>query len=310
MSEAGEEDLDSEEERLAVEEEAEAQLAAEEAEGAESEEESESEEEDDSEDEARPPPSKFKNSALAIGYKSDLSFVVRGDMIGVFRNQAGGGKKLKFMTNISGIATPDGKRTFAPSKVMLHEQDTGMVLSDPNNPNSLYRLDLTTGKVVEEYKISDNMEVRNFVPTSKFAQTTGEQTFVGHSHNALFRIDPRLSGSKLVDSQMKQYAGKNGFSAATTTESGRLAVASDKGDIRLFDSIGKNAKTALPALGDPITGVDVSKDGRWVVATTDTYLLLVDTLINDGRYAGSLGCMSSVLQSIALFDDVFACYSR
>ena len=98
-----------------------------------------------------------------------------------------------------------------------------------------------------------------------------------------------MSGNKLVQSEFKQYASKNDFSSAATTESGRLAVASNKGDIRLFDAIGKNAKTALPALGDPIIGVDVSADGRWLVATCKTYLLLIDTLIGDGRYKGSLG---------------------
>jgi hypothetical protein len=35
-----------------------------------------------------------KNSALAVGYKEDLSFVVQGDMIGVFKQQREGGKKV------------------------------------------------------------------------------------------------------------------------------------------------------------------------------------------------------------------------
>jgi hypothetical protein len=48
-------------------------------------------------------------------------------------------------------------------------------------------------------------------------------------------------------------------------------------------------QTALPALGDPIIGVDVSADGRYLVATCRTYLLLIDTLIGDGRNKGSLG---------------------
>ncbi len=48
-------------------------------------------------------------------------------------------------------------------------------------------------------------------------------------------------------------------------------------------------QTALPALGDPIIGVDVTADGRYLVATCKTYLLLIDTLIGDGRYKGSLG---------------------
>jgi hypothetical protein len=75
-------------------------------------------------------------------------------------------------------------------------------------------------------------------PTDPFSTMT--------AHNGLFRIDPRVEGNKLVESQFKQYATKNDFSAATTTESGRVAVASNKGDIRLFDSIGKNAKVSYP----------------------------------------------------------------
>lgn len=171
-----------------------------------------------------------------------------------------------------------------------------MILQNPASPGSLYRLDLETGKVIDELSVSStssHLNITNFLPDSKFAQTTQQQTFIGHSHNGLFRIDPRLSSkSKLVESEFKQYATKADFSAAATTEAGHLAVASSKGDIRLFDKLGKNAKTALPALGDPILGIDVSADGRWVLATCKTYLLLIDAKIPDsasGRYAGQSG---------------------
>jgi len=172
---------------------------------------------------------------------------------------------------------------------MLHDQDTRMVLMNPTDPNSLYSLDLERGKVVEEWKIHDDINVDHIAPDTKFAQTTREQTLVGASHNALFRIDPRVSGTKLVESQFKQYVSKNKFSGVATTATGKIAVASEKGDIRMFDSIGKNAKTALPPLGDPIIGIDVTANGRWIVATTKNYLLLIDTLIGTGRYAGELG---------------------
>ena len=126
-------------------------------------------------------------------------------------------------------------------------------------------------------------------PPQKFSQMTGEQTFLGLSRNALYRIDPRLSGNKLVDSELKQYVSKNDFSAAATTEKGYIAVASNKGDIRMFDRLGINAKTHIPALGEPIIGLDVSADGRWVLATCRTYLLLIDALQHDGKNEGKLG---------------------
>ncbi len=226
------------------------------------------------------------NSELAVGTKVDRSFVARGDRIGVFKHTDDG--KMEFSTGITNIATPKGT-AFAPKKMMLHAGDRDLVLQRENDPSSLYRMDLETGKVVDEWKVHDDIPVNIYAPKSKFAQTTGEQTFLGLSKNALYRIDPRLAGSKLVDSELKQYTSKNDFSAAATTEQGYIAVASNKGDIRMFDRLGINAKTALPALGDPIVGIDVSADGRWVLATTRTYLLLIDALQKEGKNQGKLG---------------------
>ncbi|GAB7341109.1 hypothetical protein MBLNU457_7419t3 [Dothideomycetes sp. NU457] len=226
------------------------------------------------------------NSLLAVGAKHDRSFVIRGSKIGVFKHT--NDNQLEFSTNISKVATPKGK-LFSPKKVMLHTGDRSMVLQNEDNPNSLYRMDLETGTVVDEWKVHDDIPVTSFAPTNKYAQMTDEQTFLGLSNNALYRIDPRLSGDKLVDSELKQYATKNGFTAAATTDKGYIAVASSKGDVRMFDRLGINAKTHIPALGDPIIGMDVSADGRWVLATTRTYLLLIDSLQKDGKNAGKLG---------------------
>lgn len=245
-----------------------------------------SEDEEEEEDVASPQLQGERNSQLTIGYKGDRSYVVRGNNIGVFSHA--GRNQVKYYATISKVSTPKG-REFKPREVMLHDQDTKMVLMNPAEPHSLYNMDIERGKVVEEWKVHEDVTVDHIAPDNKFAQMTREQTLVGASHNALFRIDPRVSGLKMVDSQYKQYVSKNRFSGVATTSSGKLAVASAKGDIRLFDSIGKNAKTALPPLGDPIIGIDVTADGRWIVATTKAYLLLIDTLIGEGRYAGSLG---------------------
>lgn len=226
------------------------------------------------------------NSQLAVGYKHDRSFVVRGGAIGVFKHTAD--NQLRFQTKIAEVKTPKGKM-FSPKKVMLHAEDTNMILQDPGNSNSLYRLDLETGKVVDEWKVDDNIPIMNFAPESKYAQMTGEQTFLGLSHNALYRVDPRLAGNKLVDSELKQYASKNDFTSAATTDKGYIAVASNKGDIRMFDRLGINAKTHIPALGDPIIGVDVSADGHWILATTKNYLMLIDALQKEGKNVGKLG---------------------
>ncbi|PVU91440.1 hypothetical protein BB559_004130 [Furculomyces boomerangus] len=216
------------------------------------------------------------NSALAVGYRHDRSYVLRGNQIGVFRHTED--NDIEHTTTIKQISDTRGN-VFTPSKMMLHEQDSSIVMMNPMNPSSLYKMDLEVGKVVEEWKVHEYINPKDIVPETKYAQMSTQKTLLGISHNALFKIDPRVSGDKLVESQFKQYTTKNKFSSAATNEKGNIVVASEKGEIRLFDRVGVMAKTALPALGEPIIGVDVTADGRYIVATFASYLLLIDTLI-------------------------------
>ena len=101
------------------------------------------------------------NSQLAVGYKHDRSFVVRGSQIGVFKHTPN--NNLEFSTNIAKVQMPNGK-LFSPTKVMLHAEDTDMILQNEANPNSLYRMDLEYGKVVDEWKIHDDIPVTTFAP--------------------------------------------------------------------------------------------------------------------------------------------------
>jgi len=270
-----------------VDEEEEAEVQAELGEESESESDDEHVDQGHDSDEDKPPAlPDGKNEMLTVGFNKNRSYVVRSGKIGVFKSNDQG--KMEHHGTLSSVKDSKGKE-FTPKKMMLHDQDNAMILMDPRQQNSLYKMDIERGKVVEEWKVDDNIPVLHMAPESKFAQTQPERTILGASGNALFRLDPRLAGSKLVNSEYKQYSTPNKFSGLTTTEAGQVAVASEKGDIRLFDKVGKNAKTALPAMGDPILGVDVTKDGRWVVATCRTYLLVIDTLIPEGRYTGQLG---------------------
>lgn len=101
------------------------------------------------------------NSQLAVGYKHDRSFVVRGSKIGVFKHTPN--NNLEFSTNISKVETPGGK-LFSPKKVMLHAEDTNMILQKEDDPHSLFRMDLEYGRVVDEWKIHDDITVKTFAP--------------------------------------------------------------------------------------------------------------------------------------------------
>lgn len=245
--------------------------------------------EDDGDDEESKSYSEFRskklaNSGLAVGVANDRSFVARGDTLGVFVNR----DNLQFATTIDGLKTLDGKPLEAKN-MMLHQRDQDMVVSGLED--KLYKLDLNRGKVVEEWDMSGKESLASYGPNSKFSQLTNEQTFTGVSANGMFRIDPRLSGSKIVKENHKQYKTKNNkFLSFTTTEDGYIALASEQGDIRLYDKLGGNATSKIPSLGDPIIGIDTSKDGRWILATCRTYLLLIDAMVGKGqKNSDSLG---------------------
>ncbi|KAG7409003.1 Vacuolar import and degradation protein 27 [Fusarium oxysporum f. sp. rapae] len=223
---------------------------------------------------------------LAAGYKHDRSFVVRGSKIGVFRHLPD--NAIEFATNISKVQTIAGK-LMKPTKVLLHSEDRHLILQHEIQPNKLHCMDLERGKVIDEWKIHDDDPVVAFAPETKFAQMSSRQTFLGISNNSLYRVDPRLPGNKVVNSERQQYVSRTNFSALATTEKGYIAVASHKGDMRLFDRLGIRAKTQLPSLGDPITAIDVTANGRWILCTTKNYLLLIDAQQKSGQNESKLG---------------------
>jgi len=62
-----------------------------------------------------------KNSQLAVGFKGDRSYVVRGNNIGVFRHS--GDQDVKYYATIGNIANPKGVK-FNPKKVGTQTFDT------------------------------------------------------------------------------------------------------------------------------------------------------------------------------------------
>jgi len=127
------------------------------------------------------------NSQLAVGYKHDRSFVVRGSKIGVFKHTPN--NNLEFSTNISKVETPKG-RLFSPTKVMLHAEDANMILQDEKNPHSLYRMDLEYGKVVDEWKVHDDIPVTTFAP-EKASSTANPHVPRNQIANSRNRNSPR-----------------------------------------------------------------------------------------------------------------------
>lgn len=66
---------------------------------------------------------------------------------------------------------------------------------------------------------------------------------------------------------------------------GYVAVGSTDGQVRLYNNASdkslNRASTSIPGLGLPITAIDITFDGKWVIATTKSYLMVVKTVFRD-----------------------------
>lgn len=222
------------------------------------------------------------NGQLAVSANTDRTFVVRGNKMGVFKTGLDGAKHTATIP-----FTSNGKG-FVPSDILLHEGDTSMLLLDPQDDSKLMRMDLERGEIVDTWSgpVLKHNTVSTVHRSTKYANLSTTKEFVGLNKNALLRMDPRTS-EFVVQSKNYAKSTRARLDCVATTGAGHLAVASENGDIRLYDQIGKNAKTHLPGLGDRIIGIDVSEDGNYVLATTEKYLLVINTIVKaEKTYSG------------------------
>ena len=78
-----------------------------------------------------------KNSQLAVGFKGDRSYVVRGNNLGVFRH-AGDQDKVEYYATIGNISNTKGKK-FNPKKVR-QPAVSDVQLSEPTSTGHAARL--------------------------------------------------------------------------------------------------------------------------------------------------------------------------
>ena len=228
--------------------------------------------------------SELDNSESLQAQSYDRTFIVSGPVVKVYKEaENNAGHNLAFDMSFP-IKTEEGE-VIRPCNIMLHHNESQMIFCDSHDQSKMFNFDMERGKIVEEFVADSQKEIssmRHITNKFKNAQSTSEQTFVGINDRAIFTIDPRIN-KKEKAAESKVYKTNPQFSQISTTFEGGLAIGSLSGEIRLYKQVGQNAKTLLPGLGDPIKAVDMSVDGNWIVATTQTYLLVIPTLCDNGK---------------------------
>ena len=197
-----------------------------------------------------------------------------------------------------------------PGKMLLMRHETRLAALSASRPDRLLDADIETGKVVSEWSFQkDGVEVPmdDLANESRGAQLDGRSTFLGLASNRLVKWDMRTKEGMVSSSPSsasaastsspvvewaggKDYARGTRFSCLATAGDGSCVVGSADGQVRLYsDRSLTRAATSLPGLGAAVTSVDVTFDGRWALATTAKYLMVLKTswLDSEGKVASA-----------------------
>ncbi|KAK1301757.1 Protein CYPRO4 [Acorus calamus] len=207
--------------------------------------------------------------SLALGALEN-SFLVGESGIQVVKNFSHGIHGKGVTVKLHGA---DARGRSTPKKALLMRAETNMLLMSPLNaegrggPRStgVHQLDLETGKVVTEWKFGKDgadITMTDITNDSKGSQLDpSESTFLGLDDNRLCRWDMRDRHGIVQDlmSPVLNWTQGHQFSRGT--------------NFQCF--------ATFPGLGSPVTHVDVTFDGKWILGTTDTYLILISTVFKD-----------------------------
>eukprot|EP00658_Telonema_sp_P-2_P038511 TRINITY_DN27617_c0_g1_i6.p1 TRINITY_DN27617_c0_g1~~TRINITY_DN27617_c0_g1_i6.p1 ORF type:complete len:317 (+),score=103.98 TRINITY_DN27617_c0_g1_i6:190-1140(+) len=198
-----------------------------------------------------------------------------------------------------------------------------MYLHNTFGATGVTELDLEAGKVVQEFAPSKGYTINAISYAAKSADNE-PNLITCLSNNVAFSIDKRLDSRNCVVAEAGKSTGDYALAATTpkflchaTSNSGFLAVGSLSGDIRLYSGVpgsqrtkGYSPKTAKTLLRGnpkhPITHIDITQDGKYIVAVTPEYLLVLPTEYVDKNgkatsgFAGRMGKDKPIPLSLSL----------
>ena len=220
----------------------------------------------------------YQNTEIVQAHDYDRAFVARGDGYGVY--SANDKDQINYYGDFSIVKEYDGK---PPENLTLHQGESKMLFIDPAKRDKIQCYDFNKEKVVEEWGAQGVKNFESFYGEYKNAQTTPNQMIIACSEKGMFKLDPRVNKDN-KEVEKKVYSTNYMFNRIASTIDGKIAVASKKGEIRMFNKMGQIAKTSLPSVdGKEITGIDLSKNGNWILATSKAYILLIPTLCRNGK---------------------------
>ena len=231
---------------------------------------------------------KTKNKLILQSYNNHTFVIKENNEIDIFKTNLEDDKLIN-ISSISPIKIKNENSFFQDiiiSKAKMFNNDNEILFQDSNNKNTIYQYDLNKQQIIQDWDCDVNKKFLNcnintddlldFTYPKKLGQLNEKNEMIGINCNSIFLLDQRVNRkNKIVD--FKNYSTNPNFKSIVTTGFGGIATGSENGDIRLFNEIGRNAKTLMTGFNYPIKYLDSTIDGKYILATCDKYILVINT---------------------------------
>ena len=231
---------------------------------------------------------KTKNKLILQSYNNQTFVIKENNEIDIFKTNLEDDKLIN-ISSISPIKIKNENSFFQDiiiSKAKMFNNDNEILFQDSNNKNTIYQYDLNKQQIIQDWDCDVNKKFLNcnintddlldFTYPKKLGQLNEKNEMIGINCNSIFLLDQRVNRkNKIVD--FKNYSTNPNFKSIVTTGFGGIATGSENGDIRLFNEIGRNAKTLMTGFNYPIKYLDSTIDGKYILATCDKYILVINT---------------------------------
>jgi len=177
-------------------------------------------------------------------------------------------------------------QTIHPKKILFHDKDTKMLILNQTLDTKIYSLDLENGVITSEWTLDGYNNFLDVDHAKKNGELNHDDIFLGINNKNIFQFDPRQQERAI---NMKNYSTNPMFSSFSTTGEGHFAVGNEKGELRLYKEIGKNAKNIIKTDAESIDAVDSTKDGSLLAVTAPDCIMIYSLFAN-----GINGYLSSI----------------
>eukprot|EP00919_Chromeraceae_sp_WS-2016_P054276 GHVR01128894.1.p1 GENE.GHVR01128894.1~~GHVR01128894.1.p1 ORF type:complete len:680 (+),score=170.91 GHVR01128894.1:18-2057(+) len=203
-----------------------------------------------------------------------------------------------------------GQTNFATEKSLLNYDGNSLFMIPSNDRSAVVEFDLNCQKTCQVHKTP---MVLHDVDVAMGGES--RSILLGHNSSAFYRLDTRLhnkapssnartrsqamkaasedNNDEMMSCVGKTYTTNQQFTSVGADKDGHIAAANNKGELRLYDGLVSsdrngletlgNAKTCHSALGVPFKAIDVSNDGKFIIVTTTSFLVLYDNTTSKGN---------------------------